>query len=1168
MATAPQFYGPDNVLRSDFIFSTTSSFRFFSGVVDADTIDMQIAINGGDFSSDPDLIVFEGTSFTVPNPAAYPNGLQLFFGDNVIEVKSILSSGGSTSVGKATAILSTENEFGSVASPPTGVWVERQDRTVKVVISGLEDSNVMGYNVYATTAPAGGSVGWYRINPTLISTGESVEVLSDIADTEIDSDITVDENDVRLADPLYFNLLGTQTDADGVVVQTDFNEGFSISELVTRLRTSITVQAVSVETQFSFVHDRQGTLTSTNPTVPNPLFSTIAPTEPVFYAVTAIYLISDIEVESAFSPEVSGTPLLLTPQVGSLPVVSTTQIDGQIVEAIHRSQPLIAVHAGSVTRDTKIDPFVLEASRIRFILEFVHAASNFATLLAIDDPSGTGTSIPVNQSSYKQQLKAAFYLRSDAEVQALIDNSFDALAARTASSRESGKASRGEVTIYVTSRPSTSLSFFIGQEVSGGGQRFRLTSNAQINASGAGSNYNPVTGRWSTRAFIQAASSGVSGDVAPGVIRTITGAPAGVQVTNESRTFGGKGRETNRELATRAGNAIASVDVGTAQGIVRTAAAIGGVRQVNVIEAGHPLMLRDYLPEHDLHTGGKVDVWVRGGVEASVTDAFAFSFSLVKGMQFETFGDPSDLRFRAIDPNLSEENPIIEMLDFGDFGFQMRNESKDYAFDLTNVEVTSYNMIQLDGTLNDPADLDLEDLIRGSYRYRRSNKYIFTRQPVSSIVSFTGSRTGTVSSDLYSLFHTESPFQLGRSSEANDYIQVVQDPDGNISIPSSEPIVVEDEAHVILDGIEYVNNLGANPLSLRVFSNDRTVEYISPFVLSGTPDYTLVSGDETTPIGIQLTSDSEIVEGQSLLFDYEHDENFVVTYRTNALISAVQQDLDNNRHGSADVLAKAAIPVPVSLVLVVVLANSAYRQKSATQMKGAIRAEVSRLFDGLSQGEPLYPSDVVDVVKGLSGVSYLVLPFTKMTKSDGAVVSQEPLLVEQDSDYVHITSWSTSTTDVFFLVQELEASTTNGGGPEYEFRGVTQNKTVLTHFDTPPNANGVPFKYRAGAEYIIGASGMVVPGVTDESTLQAAYPFATATERADKREELSRNRVLLVLPKGEVPTDYEYHCYYVVDGDSGVKSIVPSPIEYLTLGDLEIVMDEEPDFAARIRGRA
>ena len=93
MATTPQFLGPDGVLRDDFYFTTTRPSRFLTGTISADTVDLQVSIRGGGFTSDPDYVIFEGTEFTIPNPASFPDGLDLVAGNNLIEVRAVDAGG-------------------------------------------------------------------------------------------------------------------------------------------------------------------------------------------------------------------------------------------------------------------------------------------------------------------------------------------------------------------------------------------------------------------------------------------------------------------------------------------------------------------------------------------------------------------------------------------------------------------------------------------------------------------------------------------------------------------------------------------------------------------------------------------------------------------------------------------------------------------------------------------------------------------------------------------------------------------------------------------------------------------------------------------------------------------------------------------------------------------
>lgn len=1167
MASTPRFEGPDGTLREHYIFTTTISGRFFVGEMDPATVDMQVSIRGGGFSSDPDYIIFEGSRFIVPNPSVFPDGLQLLAGANDIGVKSILTNGEVSSTGTVRAILSTDKDIRGIAFPPSGIFIERFDGTVAVTVEGIDSPLVRGYHFYASTSPGGGTIGYSRINPVLVVSGDTIEDRISLASLQVDASISTGSDGVGASSPVFYVVQGIQQDQQEELLQTDYHESLEIPTNVNQVRVSTLVESVRTVQRYSFTHDRTATFdSSTNPAIPNADFNTILRSDPLYYVVTAVWVIDGKEFESDFSPEVAGSPLVLTPSVGSFPTVTRQQIIRDTTLSIFRSQPEVDVKPGSTTRDIFIDPFSTEAERVRFLTDFVHNAQSFSTLLLIDDPGNTGVSIDVNQSAYKQALRAAFFLDSNDSVQALIDNAFDKIASNYGETRLGGRRSRGEVTVSISGQPAQTLNFPIGQQCSGGGFPFRFTSSTQITPSGSGAFFNPVTGRFSARAFIQAETPGVGGNLAPGQINVILDPPAGakVTITNQGRTFGGQDEESNRDLAVRVQRKLASLDTGRFQGYVNTASRVPGVLQANVVDAGHSLMMRD-INESGHHIGGKVDVWVRGESLATVTDRFAFSFRIKKDVPFEIVGDPKDLIFRAVDPDLSGDNPIIEMMDFPSAGFVFRNSNTSHVYDLTGVTILRPNGIQLDGNLNSP-DGSLSDVFFGSYRYRSSNRHVFSRQPVRSIVTFQGApdRSGVISPVFYGLFHQSDPLELGRSSEAGDYVQIIEPLDVEpLDVPSSDPVIVADEQHVVLDGIEYLDNFGVNPATIQVWNDEKTIEYASPFV-SATPDYTVIDEDPPSPLGIKLTSASSIKDGQTVLVDYQHDENFTVEFTTNSLVSIVQEEIATARHLTADALSKEAVDVPVDLSGTVVLRNG----EDASLADSSIRTVLSRLFGALSLGEPLRQSDVLNVLDTVDEVSYVVTPLAKMVKADGATVVREPLFTDRDSDWNRLDAWSTPTVYVYLLNNPLGSSTSDGGGSSYDFRGVFASEAGLVLFDDPPNNNGTPLKNQVGAAFIVGNGGINIPGFSDDVTLALQYPLASLAELEDKRVSLTANRVLVTLTPDQTPSDFEYTVTYLVSEDSGVKNIEPGPIEYLVIGDINFAFDEDFNFSDRITGRS
>ena len=318
------------------------------------------------------------------------------------------------------------------------------------------------------------------------------------------------------------------------------------------------------------------------------------------------------------------------------------------------------------------------------------------------------------------------------------------------------------------------------------------------------------------------------------------------------------------------------------------------------------------------------------------------------------------------------------------------------------------------------------------------------------------------------------------------------------------------------------------------------------------------------PLGILLTSGSQISEGETVLVDYSHDENFVVTYVSNSLVAITQDAINTSKHVTADVLVKEAIQVEVDLTATVVLDTTA----TASTVDGLIRTALSRLFGGFSLGQPVRQGDIINAIDSVDGVSYPVVPLTKMSKGDGSLVVRETITTDQDSDFVEITDWSSSLVQVYLIKDALGSETIDGGGASNETRGVFLDKAAMTLYDTAPNVNGVPLKNSANGAFIIGNEGLYIPGYSDDATLQALYPFATTAEIDTKRQEITAKRVLVTLPVGTTPKDGDYRVTYVVYSDTGIKNIVPGPVEYLVLGDLEFTKDIDTDFRALVAGRS
>jgi hypothetical protein len=840
----------------------------------------------------------------------------------------------------------------------------------------------------------------------------------------------------------------------------------------------------------------------------------------------------------------------VTTAIGSIPAVSRQDIVTQFVTAIFRSNPQIKVEAGSVLRDTVIDPYSSESERLRFLLDFYQRARTPTLLLQIDDPTGSGTSIPVAQSSYKRALQTALYMNSALQVQGLIDSAFEAYASNLGVTRRGGLGSRGEVLFFTNPKPTASLVIPLGTVVRGGGNNFTTTREAALSSAQVASYYNPVNGFYQISVPVQATGTGSKTNIGIGQIQSVS-STLGVtmSVTSLVAMVGGQDRESNLGLTTRVENRLASVDSGTERGYLQTAADTPGVVNANVVAAGNPLMQRD-LNSEGVHKGGKVDIWVQGQNYATVTDNFAFTFVVAQDIQFELLS-ATELIFRALDPDLTEADPIVEMLDDPDIGYEMRNASTGEVFDLTGVTVSSYNTIRLDTSIAQPA-VDLTDVVLASYRRRAGSKFVLMRQPVFAVVSVVGTVSTTLPDDAYFLGHPDAPLAYGRSTLAGDYLQIDgYKNDAGETIPSGDTIAVTDESHVMVGQYpEYVDSLGANYLTLVVKTSDGLITYAGPNDPSGAPDYQITLGTQTQAVSITRTEATTIPNGATVLVSYEHDENFTVTYLTNLIVSTTQDAVGLHKHATADVVAKEALTVPLEVEASVITQNG----RTSADVDTSLRTNIGNFFGNLRLGDPVRQSDIIDVIERTNGVSYVVVPLSKLVRQAGSTVVREYLSTDTVSESVLLTSLGTNASIVYILTESLSAATVDGGGVGGEFRAVFQDEVAMDL--VPATATLGSLGSMPGMAYIIGLEGVVIEGYSDDATLALAG-YTTTKAISDRRKFLTANHVLVSVSPGEAPTDYEYAATYVVGEDVGAKNIEPGGAEYCAPGTFTFTYDED-----------
>jgi len=276
--------------------------------------------------------------------------------------------------------------------------------------------------------------------------------------------------------------------------------------------------------------------------------------------------------------------------------------------------------------------------------------------------------------------------------------------------------------------------------------------------------------------------------------------------------------------------------------------------------------------------------------------------------------------------------------------------------------------------------------------------------------------------------------------------------------------------------------------------------------------------------------------------DYEHDENFTMTYVINDVLQRVKNRIANARHTTADVVVKQAFENPLSTETTVQLEANA----DQITVDSDIRTNVTILTDSKGVGGAIHASDIIASIDNTDGVDFLTQPLTKFTLQDGATRIRDRII---SSGYQFLASLSQSTNAVYILTQALPFNTSNGGGTNLVHHGVFMDEIQMEMARSLEDVG-------TGLEkaWIIGKDGAVIEGYSDDATLEP--DFYTAEAIAEERVNRTANRVVISLNYGltppDVPSNHSFSATYIVSGSSGVKDIETSQVEYLTPGELTL----------------
>jgi hypothetical protein len=339
---------------------------------------------------------------------------------------------------------------------------------------------------------------------------------------------------------------------------------------------------------------------------------------------------------------------------------------------------------------------------------------------------------------------------------------------------------------------------------------------------------------------------------------------------------------------------------------------------------------------------------------------------------------------------------------------------------------------------------------------------------------------------------------------------------------------------------EPLNSIGINLATIRVFNQDRTIEFDGPG--SASPEYDIVAGTPTTPAKIVRVNPSDILSGQTVSVDYDHDENFTVTYVINDLLQELQQTVNNKRHITADVLVKQSIQNSIAIETTIQLKSGATKDKTDPAVRTAVSLELNQKLIGQGSAQ----SDIINAIDSTNGVDFQVLPLAKMGYQDGSRKIRESV----SSTYLQVSSLDIGGQRAFILTSALLNPTTDGGGLETEHKGVFQDDEPMSLAVTLAQVANT-----ANQAYIIGSDGAVINGYSDDATL-ISEGFTTATAILEERLRRTANHVVVALSSAGVPQDdpenHEYAASYVIRGDVGPHDFTTSQVEFLELGDLTL----------------
>jgi uncharacterized phage protein gp47/JayE len=607
---------------------------------------------------------------------------------------------------------------------------------------------------------------------------------------------------------------------------------------------------------------------------------------------------------------------------------------------------------------------------------------------------------------------------------------------------------------------------------------FNVIGNYIFEATTIDNYYNAAKKRYELEANIVSQNIGSINNVPAETIVFASGLDPSIQVENLAPTDYGSDLESNQDLASRIKIARPSFDSGTKSGYISTANNVPGILEVQVQQAGDPLMIRDYDATSGKHVGGKVDVYIRGSSINQVTDQLAFKFEHPTDTVGNQIGerfyviDAVDFRIKTTNSKVTDKSPIVVVN-------KIRNVTKSSDYDLTNLDIMSDTLI-LSSTSQTNLNIGMAafDVIEVDYMYRSSNILVLQNQPVIEIVAngVIDKDGNVIDASNYRLIENNDPLKDGNSTIAGYGVEFLFD---SGSIPAD--IAIQGEQHSIrLNQPAKINFKGVILESIVVKSSTDT-----SIVYKIGVDYNVTLGNQMDYTYITLVSNGMIRSGDIISVDYEASPNLFITYTYNSLVSQVQDNINKMKHSCADTIAKEAVENFVDLSfnierdLSIASSTSNTITEDEKRLRSRIQTAIYNSVAGLKMGQTLTQSYLLKTVLSVSGVKSVSTPFLIMMKRNDSFIPLDdigyvPFEVFQKSGNEGIVSYRT-------INSVLTYSTSDNGGPDNMFRAVYEDMQELKLVSDPTEVS------KAMGQAYIQSDGRIVISTIDGRPPQSKY---------------------------------------------------------------------------------